>query len=114
MVLLKSIFWSLSVYSGTEWNDAYGRIEDANGGDLTEFRKLFNARGKLIQNQGHKGFLEQTFQKYYNKDFDLIKTISLSSILCTQKDRAYINNIFAGFVQATYKKLARQTSLPTF
>ncbi len=102
------IITSLKHHFGTEWKDVHGRILAANRGDLTSFRNQFNDRGEIIQNQGHEEFLKQRFENYYNKDFELIKKIQLSSILGIRQDRAYLNSIFTGFAQK------RQINLDSF
>ena len=61
-----------------------------------------------------KEFLKKEFEKYHDKDLPLIQKIQLSSILCTSQDAAYLNAIFAGFVQAKYIKVDNQTVLDSF
>ena len=74
----------------------------------------FNNKGKTIQKQGYKAFLKENFEKYHDKDLPLIKTIQLSSILCTRQHKIILNIMFAGFIQVKYINLNKWNNIDSF
>ncbi len=86
---------------GAEWRDPYNRILEKNDGDLEEAIKVFNERGKEIQNNGYSGFLEVDFNSAYTKQLSLVNKIQLAKVLgviASKEDFLIFDEMFPGML----------------